>query len=70
MEIYFITALVIFIVTYFMCVVSLEDKHVQRYEELKIKHVFYCKQCGKVYIGNQRVCKCPKCGRENSYLRF
>jgi DNA-directed RNA polymerase subunit RPC12/RpoP len=44
----------------------------RRFERERRKTVFHCIRCDAVYTapGDTPLCKCPKCGHENTRLRF
>ena len=49
-----------------------ESQHIERYEALKIKHLFCCQSCKRVYASYKEDihCACPHCSTENTYLKF
>jgi hypothetical protein len=44
----------------------------RRFEIERRKTTFHCIRCDTLYsaLGGFELCKCPKCGHENSRLRF
>jgi Zn finger protein HypA/HybF involved in hydrogenase expression len=44
----------------------------QRFEGQRRKTTFHCIRCDQLYAapGGRELCPCPRCGHENSRLRF
>ena len=44
----------------------------RRFELERRKTTFHCIRCDAIYSapGSAEICKCPKCGHENTRLRF
>lgn len=72
MEVYFIAVLCLLLMLYIVYTTHFENQQVDRYEQLKIKHVFYCSRCDFIYtcLENIDVAPCPKCSHDNTYLKF
>lgn len=72
MEAYFIASLCLSLLLYILYEVHFENQHVEHYEQLKVKHAFYCSQCNIVYtcLEDADVAACPKCSQDNSYIKF
>ena len=72
MELYFSCALTFFLFIYFLSYCQQEINCVEAYKHMRKGTAFYCKNCGKVYLGcrDDIVLKCPNCSKENTKLRF
>ena len=72
MEAYFIASLCLFLLLYLVYEVHFESQHAEQYEQLKVKHAFYCSQCGIVYtcLEDADLAPCPKCSKDNTYIKF
>ena len=72
MEVYFSCALTFFLVVYFLFYCQQENNQVALYKHMKKETAFYCKNCGKLYLGHLAdiSLKCPNCSTENTKLRF
>ena len=72
MEAYFIASLCLLLLLYIVYEVHFENQHAEQYEQLKVKHAFYCSQCGTVYtcLEDADLVPCPKCSQDNTYIKF
>ena len=72
MEFYFSCALLFFLIVYCLYYLQQENKLIESYKHMKKGSAFYCKNCGKLYLGIQEdvSLKCPYCSKENTKLRF
>ena len=72
MEAYFIASLCLMLLLYILYEVHFENQHTKQYEQLQVKHAFYCSQCNIVYthLEDADVMACPKCSQDNTYIKF